>query len=144
MERYTKGKRSSAQALDYFYRNNCLELRPDAPQLTRQSHIILEALILFYESDAFPREQRIERLSELGETNYYPSLVLASMYANEDKSELVEEIARLVSDRSGGMKLESGPLMESTLRPYCLKMKLSACTKVTDMTSSIPPYLDLL
>lgn len=141
VEAYTHARKAPEEALDYFYRQGCLNLREDAPVTMKISYLFIESMIMYYETGAIPYGQRIERLKELSALNYYPELVLAAIYAGEEKPEAVEAIAKKIRTLTGGAKLETGPVIDDVLRPYCQLHHLPECLKVTEPNLELLPYL---
>jgi hypothetical protein len=137
---YTEGKKAPSDLLQFLQKGKCLETSPGDPEISKRGVRHIEALMLFYEGDKFPREFRMSRLEELGASHYYPHLILAAILATEDRAPEVEQRAEFVLWKTAGAALDTGPVIDDVLRPYCQKNNLEACLKVT-IPQGLPGYL---
>lgn len=137
---YSDGKKASSDLLKFLEEGRCLQTSAGDPEITKRGVRHIEALMLFYEGEKFPRDFQISRLEELGATHYYPHLILAGILATEDRAPEVEQRAEFVLWKTTGAALDTGPVIDDVLRPYCLKNNLEACLKVT-IPQGLPGYL---
>lgn len=136
---YTEGKRLPDDVLKFLEEGRCFETS-GFPEGSKRGIHYVEALMIFYEGDKFAREVRISRLEQLGQTHYYPNLILAGVLATEDRAPEVEQLAEFVLEKTGGSALDTGPVIDDVLRPYCLKNNLESCLKVS-IPKGLPGYL---
>ena len=136
---YTEGKRLSRETLKFLEEGRCFETSGQ-PEGAKRGVQFVEALMIFYEADLFGRDVRISRLEQLGRSHYYPNLILAALLATEDRAPEVEQLAEFLLERTGGVSLDTGPVVDDVLRPYCLKNNLESCLKVT-IPQGLPGYL---
>ncbi len=138
---YTDGKKAPHEAVKYFTDSNCTSFHPDTAMRLRLKFIILESLMLYYEDEFFSHEFSVQRLQQLAQFNYFPDLIYASIISEEGKSEEIENIAGRILVKTGGAKLQTGPVVDDVLRPYCLKENLRNCIILTEPFIDRPPYL---
>jgi hypothetical protein len=141
LSHYKEKEKAPPHVLDFFVKGNCFAFNANVPINMKISYVYIEAMMLFYETDAFSHEERVERLQNLALFNYYPDLVLAALYSKEGNNSAIEEISRKIIEKTGNMKLETGPVIDDVLRPYCEKEKLEACLQITVPNLVQLPYL---
>jgi hypothetical protein len=138
---YAHGKKAPPDAVKSFTDAFCTSLHPDSPMKMRLGFVILESLMLYHEDKIFSHEFRVKRLKQLAEYNYFPDLIYASILSKEGKSEEIENISKRIMGKAGGMKLETGPVVDDVLRPYCVRENLKTCIILTEPNNENPPYL---
>lgn len=123
----SKGELPSQDIMNFMAQNNCNHYSTDYHQIEL---IVFQSQIIFY-NEAIPIEQRVTTLKNHGKINFYPLLVLASIYIKESKiseaKEMIEETIRFLGDVSLGTMYDK--IFDDYLIPFCEQNEQQECVK---------------
>ena len=123
----SKGELPSQNIMDFLVSNQCHNYSTSYNQIEL---IVFQSQILFY-NDAIPMQQRINTLKSHGKINFYPLLILASIYIKQDKSieanQMIDETMSFLGDVSLGTMYDK--IFDDYLIPYCIKNDNKECVR---------------
>ena len=128
---YLVNKKLYPEVSDFLVTQNCNE-----PVFKTASHAIsyiyFQSYVLFYEKD-FDLQKRMDTLSKLGQTTYFPKIVLATLNAQEDRRDEVDRIMNEVYSDKDQIKWSNyhEPMVAEVLAPYCLKHHMQKCLEIS-------------
>lgn len=128
---YLINKKLYPEVSDFLVTQNCHE-----PMFKTASHAIsyiyFQSYVLFYEKD-FDLQKRMDTLSKLGQTTYFPKIVLASLNAQEDRKDEVDRIMNEIYGEKDQIKWSNyhEPMVAEVLAPYCLKNNMQKCLEIS-------------
>jgi hypothetical protein len=125
---YENDKLGSEDAKNYLFNYEC-----ESFSYSGKGMMILQAYMLFYESSP-PLEQRLERLKRLSSFEFFPHMILASLYVKEKMFKEADlEIDAIENKwKSVRFKTEYSHIIAHYLAPYCKENLKTVCIQITE------------